>query len=105
MNPDDPDLRSLVASGYFVQYLGRTYLLGCEPVEARRAPMVHERAFLMISGPLDGGGINLNCQAERYVGFTGVRWFAYIRLGPLYRMTYLGSVETREAADGLGLGI
>lgn len=105
MNPEDPELRALVAAGYFVEYQGRSFLLGCEPQEARRPPMVHERAFLFIGGPIDGGGINLHCHAQRYVGYTGVRWFAYVRLGPLYRMTYLGSAETREAAEGLGLGL
>lgn len=105
MTPDDPELRALVAAGYFVEFAGRSYMLGCEPKEARRAPLVHERAFLFMGGPLDGGGINLHVHAERYIGYTGVRWFAYVRLGPLYRMTFLGTVETREAAEGLGLGL
>lgn len=102
MTDDDAILRELAESGVYVVHEGRYYMRGAEPPAARPAPATYERVFLVIGGgPIDGGGVVLHQHAERYIGFSGFRWFAYKRLGPLYRMEWAGYADTMEAAGAL----
>ncbi len=102
MEDDDAILRELAESGVFVVWEGRYYMRGAEPPAARPKPTTYQRMFLcMGGGPIDGGGVVMGMHAERYIGFSGFRWFCYKRLGPLYRMQWAGYADTIEAAGEL----